>query len=76
MITNQMRTIKMWTVTSPNGQVLTAEIDSLEPQSVILSSAAGNHGTVTPDVWAAKLAQMQSLGYTVVDKTAEMTTIS
>jgi hypothetical protein len=52
----------MWTVTSPNGQVLRAE---LENGDVIMSSAKGNHGSVTLAVWQTKLAEMTKAGYKV-----------
>jgi hypothetical protein len=53
-----------WTVTSPNGQILHAEI---EADYVMLSSTAGNHGTVTIPLWETKRAQMLAAGYTIED---------
>jgi hypothetical protein len=55
------------TVTSPSGQILEA---SENPNSDIsLSSAAGNHGSVSRVVWDAKLAQMLSMGFVSTTKT-------
>ena len=49
-------------VTSTGGQVLDATIDG---DTVVLSSKAGNHGTVTLAQWRAKVEQMRAAGYTV-----------
>lgn len=54
----------IYKVTSPSGQVLTACHDTID-NMVALTSQAGNHGSITPDQWQAKLAQMQAAGYTV-----------
>jgi hypothetical protein len=59
------RTITTWTVTSPSGQILNANLDSLEPGVVMLSSKAGNHGQVTEAEWGQKLAAMETMGYRV-----------
>lgn len=59
---------KRWTVTSPNGQILYAE---LMPESdpgagqILLSSDAGNHGSITQEQWAEKCEIMQANGYTI-----------
>jgi hypothetical protein len=51
-----------WTVTSPSGQVLHGELDD---GNVVMSSARGNHGSVTLDVWRTKIAEMSKAGYKV-----------
>ena len=52
-----------WTITSPNGQILTGElVDGV----VMMSSAKGNHGQVSESDFAKKVEQMKNAGYTVV----------
>ena len=53
-----------WTVTSQSGQILTGELDN---GMVIMSSAKGNHGSVTLIVWQAKIVEMAKAGYTIVE---------
>jgi hypothetical protein len=60
-----------WTVTSPTGQILYAELlPEGDPGAgeILLSSNAGNHGTVTQSVWAEKCKTMESIGYTITSK--------
>lgn len=58
--------MKVWKVTSPNGQILFGEEDV--NNTVMLSSSSGNHGTVTMAAWLDKLAQMVKAGYTYTVK--------
>jgi hypothetical protein len=59
------RTIKNWTITSPNGQTLNGNWDSIDPETVLISSEAGNHGSVTQAAWGEKIKQMESAGYKI-----------
>lgn len=63
---NMLNKTKMWTVTSPNGQILTAVLE--ENGDVSMSSKKGNHGQVSLDVWTDKLNQMRNAGYTVKEE--------
>lgn len=51
-----------WTVTSPDNKILYGE---LEGENVLMSSAKGNHGSVTLPVWLEKVQQMADMGYKV-----------